>query len=65
MSFQEIPRAEYNRLRIHEYAGTIASLSDKTVQLWKETCPDWNGKHWMMGNGGAEGTWLGPVNVTD
>jgi hypothetical protein len=63
MGFREISRDEYNRLREHEYAGTVASLSGSTVQLWKESCPDWIGKYWMMGNGGAQGAWLGPVNV--
>jgi hypothetical protein len=59
-----ISREEYASLMRHEYAGTVADLSQETVGGFAQHRPDWLGKHWFM-YGSARGTVLSPVNVVD
>ncbi|MFI6369230.1 hypothetical protein ACIBG0_41800 [Nocardia sp. NPDC050630] len=62
MSVNILQIDEYEAKRLHEYAGTVDSLTAETVARWKSSCPDWKGLHWQMGLG-EDGTYLGPVNV--
>ncbi|UGT58840.1 hypothetical protein [Nocardia asteroides] len=60
MAVTTIDRATYKAKKAHDYAGTVATLAESTVAAWKESEPDWTGKHWHLESGPA----LAPVNVT-
>lgn len=59
MAVTTIDRATYKAKKVHDYAGTVATLADSTVTAWKKTHPDWLGKHWHL----ETGPFLTPVNV--
>lgn len=54
-----ITRAEYDRSKPHEYAGTARTLEPQTRANFAESYPDWQRMHWYMDAGPV----LVPVNV--
>jgi hypothetical protein len=55
---ETISRAEYDRLRRHDYAGPASSLLPSTRE-------GWTGTHWVMRASARGGVELAPVNLVE